>query len=75
MKYIAIGPKTITIHSDPSSKEEDLLNYIENGTKLDIIDSTPFYGYNDREYVFVKADHHYEGFILKELVKEEAVYG
>lgn len=75
MKYIAEGAKTMTLHSDPSCRENDSLTKVESGTELDIVNDTPFYGYNNREYILVKIDYHDEGYILKEFVRKKVACG
>lgn len=75
MKYVADGAKTMAIHSDPSDRSNDSLKHITSGSEIDILDGKVFYGTNNKEYVYVKANGLDEGYLLKGLIRKKVACG
>lgn len=63
--------KKVALREDPNCRkrdESDVLEYIDTGETVTIIDDYLFYGYNDKPYIFVEHNGK-RGYILNEALE------
>lgn len=48
--------KVVALRQDPTARPEeaDILEYVQTGKTVKVIDDYLFYGYNDKPYIFVE---------------------
>lgn len=68
MKFELDGAKKISMHSDPADRNDDRITELDKGTIVKVLSESPYYGYNDRPYFFVRLNTVEEGYVLKEIL-------
>lgn len=63
--------KKVALREDPTCRkrdESDVLEYVDTGETVTIIDDYLFYGYNDKPYIFVEHNGK-RGYMLNEALE------
>lgn len=60
--------KKVNVLKDPTDETPEIVTSLTLESKFKMINSTPFYGFNDKPYVKIQTDNMYEGYVLEESI-------
>lgn len=73
MEFTVDGGRMLSVLKDPNERPPEIVTELKRGSTVRAIDSTPYYGFNNKPYVKVETDNYHTGYILQELLREKEV--